>query len=79
MLVEKMNDLAFRFVEDNIVMNHRSLYNYFIENEGTKPEFDYFLVFIKHWLDNKRVLEWTDIIMDSTYDRDRNSFCNSSS
>lgn len=68
--LDKINDLAFDFVENRYTntTSYQNIKDFFIDNNGNESEIEYFLVFIKHWLDNKYCLQWSNIIMDSQYD-----------
>ena len=63
MSTQEINDLAFKFVNSGILLTSELIKSYFFEAGGKLEELDYFLVFVKHWLDNQRNLEWSDIIM----------------
>lgn len=76
----QINDLAFGFVEDNFLflLNQKetekiedsaalTIKKYFLNAGGTLEELDFFLVFLKHWLDNKISTQWSSIIMDISF------------
>lgn len=76
----QINDLAFGFVENNFLSLLKpeltekiedtaawTIKKYFLNAGGTLEELDFFLVFLKHWLDNKISLQWSNIIMDISW------------
>lgn len=65
---EQLNDIAFNFIESRIALTYGSIRKYLITHGGTDQDMDYFLVFVKHWLDNRNGLKWSDIILESSYD-----------
>lgn len=64
---QEINDLAFKYVEFNIVMNAKSIKNYFLNAGGTMEEIEFFMVFVKHWLDIKKLTSWQDIVTDMSF------------
>lgn len=64
MKASKMNDLAFNFIENEYEVTAEEIKRYFLKNGGKKEELNYFLTFVKLWLDNKRSLEWNDIYLE---------------
>lgn len=67
MTPEQINDLAFKFVEMNLTMTAGNIRKYFYEEGGIPEELDYFLVFVKHWLNNKMDLQWAGVLIDCSY------------
>lgn len=65
MTIEEINDLAFKFVNDENPLN--TMLPFFLENGGTLENVEYFGVFVKHWLDNHNGLKWADVTMDISF------------
>lgn len=63
--LENINDHAFDLAEEFVKtsLTAREIRNYFFSVGGKTEELDYFLVFLKHWIDNKRDLQWSDILL----------------
>lgn len=61
---EQLSDLAFDFVNSRVFLTPGLIVKCLKDNGGDLKDLDYFLVFIKHWLDNRRDLEWSEIILE---------------
>jgi len=64
MSAKELNDLAFNFVESKVVLTASLILKYLLDEGGSKNDVDYFIIFIKHWMDIKQNLRWSDILFD---------------
>ena len=68
MNTEELSDLAFEFVEITFPKGKTLLVpvieKYIKEVQIEKKDIDYFLVFVKHWFDNRVNSQWGDVIFN---------------
>ena len=62
MKTQEINDLAFKYIESRIVLNAGNIKKYFLDAGGTMEEIEFFMVFLKYWLDIKQLTSWQDIV-----------------
>jgi len=63
MTPEHLNDLAFNLIEKSVVPSEKVVLEYLEANSVPYEDYDYFLVFMKHWIYNKIDLKFSDILI----------------
>lgn len=62
--IEKISDLAFKFVEND----ETDLLAFFVKEGGIVKDCEYFAVFVKHWMLNKLELKFSSMYLDMGYE-----------